>query len=537
MIPESANSARKLAVLFCDPSWRYHRRMTKKLLLLLVACPSFLWVTQAAGQDCGCDHEVSPSTESINGADLGVAPGEVVCILGGQRPFLRIYEMIGTEEAPIIVKNCGGQVDIDNSDRGYGLTLDGSSHVRITGSGDDAFDYGFRIRASRDGPDYSASCIIAGGMSTNYELDHMEAYECGFAGVSAKTDPNCEERDLRDFVQRDSVLHHLYLHDTGGEGIYFGSTGFPSRTGNCDGAEVELFPHSHEGVYIHDNIIEDTGWDGAQIGVSPRDCYFYRNRIARVGLRGVEYQMQGLQIGGGSRCEVSDNFVAHGPAVGLIVLDAGDTRVENNVFFDFLDGIYVNDRDSDAATGARYTLVHNTVVSIQDRGITLFGTMSQDNLVANNFVVAATGSPLGFSVDGTETGNLIAQDLESAGFEDASAEDFMLREGSPAIDAGDSTIDTGTTMDQRGAPRDETPDAGAFEYGTESPDTPDSPPGPGQGGNGTEDPAPSTSGEESTDETGCSCRASGTTRRLYVFHVGILAALGTLSWRRRRRPV
>lgn len=492
--------------------------MKPTILLALAAFTSCAWVTQAAAQDCECDHEISVDTESIDGVDLGVAPGDVVCIQGGERPFLRIYEMVGTEEAPILIKNCNGQVLIDNSDRGYGLTLDGSSYVRITGSGDNSFDYGFRIRASRDGPDYSASCIIAGGMSTNYEIDHMEAYECGFAGVSAKTDPTCDARDLRDFVQRDSVLHHLYLHDTGGEGIYFGSTGFPSRTANCDGTDVDLYPHSHEGVYIHDNIVEDTGWDGAQVGVSPRDCYVYRNRISRVGLEGVEYQMQGLQIGGGSRCDVFDNFIAHGPAVGLIVLDAGNTRIANNVFYDFADGIYVNDRDSEAAVGARYIIAHNTVIRTSDRGITLFGSLSQRNLVLNNFIVDASGTPLGFAVDGTETGNLLLGDIESAGFEDAGAEDFMLTEASPAIDAGVMSPEAGVTTDQRSAPRDELPDVGAFEFGAVPPDTPNSPPSPGLGGSNGEDPGPpnpqggadpKSSQTTAEDDGGCSCRTAG----------------------------
>jgi Right handed beta helix region len=482
---------------------------------------------EAQAQDCGCDHEVAPETPTINGTMMGVLPGETVCIQAGARDFLRIDEMIGTADAPIVIKNCGGQVVIDNSDRGYGLTLDGSAFVQITGTGEDSVEYGFRVRASKDGPDYSASCIIAGGLSSDYEIDHIEAYECGFAGVSAKTDPSCEDRDLSDFVQRNSRLHHLYLHDTGGEGIYFGSTGFPSRKKVCDDVEIDVIPHTHEGVWIHDNIIEDTGWDGAQIGVSPKDCFFYRNRIARVGLDMMTDQMQGLQIGGGSRCEITDNFISHGPAIGIIILDAADTLVANNVIVDFVDGIYINDRDSEITQGAQYRAIHNTVVSISNRGITIFGNRSQNNGFINNFIVAGGMSPLGIGgdVDAVEEGNLILDALADADFVDAASENFQLIESSPAVDAGVSAATWGVEIDQLGAARDETPDPGAFEFGAEPPEVPVSPPGPGEnpvdpgggdgdgdgvvGGDGDEGPSgggDQTGTDENPDDGGCSCR-------------------------------
>lgn len=439
--------------------------------------------TDAWAQECACDHEVTPETLTINGVDMGVQAGETICVQGGSRPFLRVYDMVGTAEAPIVIKNCGGQVVIDNSDRGYGLTLDGSSFVRITGTGDEAHLYGFRVRASRAGPDYSASCIVAAGMSTDYEIDHIEAFECGFAGVSAKTDPSCDARDLSGFVQRNSRLHHLYLHDTGGEGIYFGSTGFPSRTRRCDGVDVELIPHTHEGVWIHDNIIEDTGWDGAQVGVSPRDCFVYRNRISRVGLEMEQDQMQGLQIGGGSRCQIFDNFLSNGSANGIIVLDAADTSIENNVIVDFETSIYINDRDSEVTEGAQYRVVHNTVVGASRRGVTLFGSRSAGNVVANNLIVAAGDSPLGIGadVDASDEANLILASGDEALFVDAAGHDYQLTKLSPAVDYGVGPQTSGVEIDQLGAMRDDKPDAGAFEFGATPPDEPTSPPEPGQG--------------------------------------------------------
>ncbi len=529
----------------------------KRSLMVALAGVLFFYGSQGWAQDCGCDHEVPPETSSINGAEMGVMPGETICIQGGARDFLRIYEMTGTVDAPIVIKNCNGQVQIDNSDRGYGLTLEGSAFVQITGSGDDAHEYGFVVRASKDGPDYSASCIVASGLSTDYELDHIEAYGCGFAGISAKTDPTCEDRDLSGFVQRNSRLHHLYLHDTGGEGIYFGSTGFPSRKKTCDGSEIDVIPHTHEGVWIHDNIIEDTGWDGVQVGVSPKDCFLYRNRIARVGLDMTKDQMQGLQIGGGSRCEITDNFISGGFAVGIIVLDAADILIANNVIVDFVDGIYINDRDSEVSQGAQYRVVHNTLVGTTNRGITIFGKRSVNNAFANNLIVEGGMNPLGIGgdVDATNEGNLILDALSEAKFVDPSAENYQLTADSPAVDSGVNAPMWGVDVDQLGAARDASPDPGAFEFGADAPDEPISPPGPGEnpsvpsggdgdsnGGDGDSgdgdsggEPGEDSRGIDGSDDGGCSCRTASRHSSLDgAWGLSALLLLG-LSLRRSQR--
>lgn len=477
-----------------------------------------LHATAANAAECECDHEITTDQLTISGDELGVNPGDVVCIMGGDREFLRISSMIGTEAAPVVIQNCEGQVAIDNSDRGYGLTLDASRYVHLTGSGDDAFTYGFKVRATRNESDYSASCVLAGDRSSDYEIDHIEALDCGFAGVVSKTDPNCETQDMSGFVQRNTRLHHLYLHDTRGEGIYFGNTGYPSRAGTCDGEEVDLIPHTHEGVWIHDNIIEDTGWDGAQIGVSPKDCYFYRNRIARVGLLNEEYQMQGIQIGGGSQCEITDNFLSTGPAIGIIVLDAGDTLIANNVVEGFETGIYFNDRASPVTQGAQYRALYNTVVNIADKGIAAYGQLSVGNVVSNNFLVAAGETPLALSneVDMTSAGNVTVDSLSDAGFVNAPNEDYQLSASSPAVDAGVDLSAEGVTLDQRGAERDAAPDAGAFEHGAAAPDAPHSPPGPGEN--------PSSPPEDETDSSGgCSVtRTPARQGRLWILGLALV---------------
>ncbi len=416
-----------------------------------------------------CDHLIPAESLEVNGPTLGIEPGDVVCVQAGARDFLRFYDVVGTPSSPVLIRNSGGRVLIDNPDRGYGLTFSGSRYFRLTGTGSEE-TYGFSVRATRTGPDYSASCVSVEGLSRDYEIDHLEIFDCGFAGMNLKTEPTCDlSANLGNFVQTNSRVHHNFIHDTHGEGIYFGSTGYGGREYQCDGQATTLYPHTHEGVWIHDNLIFDTGWDGLQVGVSPKDCFIYRNAILRVGLSMEQYQMQGIQIGGASRCVVSENFLAHGPAIGIIALDGLDTRIENNLVFDFQDGIYVNDRDNEESQGARFAAVHNTLVAIGDRAISFFGARSQDNLVANNLISEA-GTPLaiGAEVDVVQAGNLLLDSTAQARFASIEEEDFSLLGDSPARDAGAQLGQDAVPADLLGGTRDELPDAGAYEFGAEA---------------------------------------------------------------------
>ena len=86
--------------------------------------------SQAQAAPCDCDHVLELDVGVVDGAALGVQPGESVCVRGGPREFLRLQGFVGAEDQPIVIRNCEGVVDIDNDDRGYALTVDRSRHVR-----------------------------------------------------------------------------------------------------------------------------------------------------------------------------------------------------------------------------------------------------------------------------------------------------------------------------------------------------------------------------------------------------------------------
>jgi len=424
--------------------------------------------------DCACDHTIPVATTSAKGGDLGVKPGDVVCIEAGPRPFLNLEGFIGTESARIVIKNCGGQVVIDNSDKGYGLRIVGSSFFHVTGTGDPAVPYGFDIAARRTGPDYAAMGVAVGDLSTDYELDHLEVHHAGFAGFNLKTEPRCDgSANLGAFVQRNTRVHHTYVHHTGGEAFYVGSTGYGGRDYQCEGQTVKLYPHEHHGVWLHDNLIEETGWDGLQVGVTPKDCEVFRNVIRGVGRTATDMvQTRGIQIGGASACRIYDNYLQDGPTIGIFILGAGATEVTNNVVVNFAeDGIYANDQQNDAVQGMSYAFLHNTIVSSGDTGITVFGERIKGSLGFNNLLVGSKGKALsvGSSVDWSEGGNLVLATLSEGGFADGPSGDFHLLSGAAARDKGVAIPGFTVPKDHDGVVRDSKPDVGAYEYSDEPP--------------------------------------------------------------------
>ncbi len=494
--------------------------MRTNLLGLLVLSTSLL-VSRASAQ-CDCDHTLGTDVTVADGSALGVEPGDRVCVSGGERPFLRIQGFMGTAEAPITVINCDGVVRIHNEDRAYALVIEGASeHVRVTGTGDASTEYGFRISAPDTDP-YPGVGVWIQGRATDIEVDHMEVFDTGFAGVMAKTDPDCDDRPFWDgFVQRNTHLHHLWVHDTGGEGFYIGSTQGNGYNRTCDGSAVNIPHHDLLGVDVHDVLIEDTGWDGIQIGFAT-DCTFHDSIIRRVGLERVEFQQQGLQLGS-SICEVRRNDIRDGSAMGIIVLDVGSTLIADNVIANFEgDGIYANPREGAAGT---YTFIHNTIVGSTGHAIRGFG--GSDGRALNNLLFGNAGGdialPSGVEVDD----NVIAADAAAAGV--VSDTDLHLTDDLIARGAGRDLAGEGYVLDLDLRARAAPPSVGAYEHVADAPDV-----GPIDASSRPDASSRSDGGGDAPPAgDGCGCRAH-TDRSAAGTWLASLALLSLIARRRLR---
>jgi MYXO-CTERM domain-containing protein len=503
-----------------------------------LTCTVLVWSLEIRAQDCDCDHTLEPGALTVVGSELGVTPGDRICVLAGNYEFIRFQGIQGADVARVEIVNCGGLVRIHNDDRGYALVFEAdaagnaSQHFHLSGTGNAEVFYGFEISAPAIDP-WPGFGLTLVGRSTNYEVDHVEIHDTGFAGVSAKTDPLCDgSADQENFVQRDVELHHMYVHETGGEAFYIGSTQSYGQTITCDEVEEVHQPHFLEGIHVHHNLIENTQWDGAQIGMARSDCAFYANTVRNVGLAGEEYQQQGLQIGTFSSCEVYGNVLLDGPTNGIFVLGAQDSSIYNNLVVGFAgDGIYMNyGSGGDAAADATYEVYFNTVVDYGRNGIRAHSDLLRAVIAKNNLVIGAEGQIApGSEVTWEEEGNLLFTTRDEAGF--VGIDDFHLAGDSPARGAG---VALEIDFDLEGLRRPNPPSVGAYEYPDDAPggapgtEGPPPPPTTSTGGSGSAAPP---DGNDGSADGGCGCRAGAPTPWAWGWLV-VLLGLAT----RRRSP-
>jgi NPCBM/NEW2 domain/Right handed beta helix region len=232
---------------------------------------------------------------------------------------------------------------------------------------------------------------------------------------------------------------------------------------------------------------------------------------------GNDRSADGIYVDGGRDILVEGNTI-HDVNIGIELASehAGrstrNVTARNNLVYDSTAiGIAIGGYDRRRGSTEDCVIVNNTVVNTD--GVELLVQFdTRNNVIANNVIVAGArhvfvendyrenaGSVLDhnlyFSVDGSSTGtwqwrgvgygdfdrwtahsgNDRHSTFADPGFEDAAAQDFSLRAGSPAVDAGAFLAASGAT-DLRGDPRAQAAgiDLGAFEQ-TASPPSPTPP--------------------------------------------------------------
>lgn len=272
---------------------------------------------------------------------------------------------------PLVITNKGGQVFVGNNPNGnYIWSMGGGSGWVLTGrydpdskTGDAGFPghrcgkyassqgtYGI---VSDDGFAFSAPYLhmgLAVGSATKFEIEYVEVLRSGFAGIRLLNSRNAGDPAT---PMEDVKVHDVYVHDTGGEGFYFGWTGAPPSN---------LFP----GLQIYNVRILRTGNEALQIQDLGDGTHIYGNVFAGGGLHWLDnglgrYQDNDAQIMvREGTIEIDHNVFLDGAATLVNFFSEpetgdGDSHVtfHDDYFSDTLDlGIYLADTTSAGSTYA-----------------------------------------------------------------------------------------------------------------------------------------------------------------------------------------
>jgi len=457
----------------------------RKLIFLLLSLGAFQLFAQ---------NLVPVNLEQINGEGSfsEVEAGDTVFIESGERAELLIQNFHGVAGRPILFCPSENTLPVSiRSHKSYGISIRNCSFIRLSGWQGEDGRFGIKILEL----DHVSSVGISiAEKSTDVELDHIEVGDSGFAGILAKTDPVCDDPETQrgGFIQKNTWIHHCYIHDTGAEGIYAGHTSFLGYDLPDCGV---VFPAVLEGVWIYKNRIERTGWDGIQVTSAISDCQIYDNEVIDCSVLQNPSQMSGILIGGGTLADCYNNLIVDCYGTGILVFGNGGTRIFNNIILRSAKryapdnpnlhehGIYLNDKTQ--LVKSFYGIFSNTIIQPKSDCIRIAESVDFEVRIYNNILV----DPGAWSVyenDNTDrigndsyiflqgenanvrkVANATVRSMLSPRFVDADSDNYHLDASSPYIDAGRDLSDqegVNFDFDYTERPFGAGYDFGAFEY-------------------------------------------------------------------------
>jgi hypothetical protein len=363
-----------------------------------------------------------------DGRKIPIHPGQIICFDAAMKyNTIKLSHIKGTKLNPVTIRNCGGVATISE-----GLRVENSEHFKLLGDGAANVQYGLKIQTHKSfyasfemfTTDFEVAYIEVAGYNKNGEGEGS-----GFAGLGIKTSPyqDCAlfaDSTRQAWIMRNVSVHHNYVHDTGGEGMYIGHGFYSGRKEQK--CSFKTWSHSIKGLRVHHNLVENTGWDGVQIKNADEDCEVYNNIIRNYGMRDHGAHNEGLMLCDGVTGKAYNNLIDTGTGNGIMFQGMGNNDIFNNIVLNAGEdgfngtaskmGLYLPD--------GYYRIFNNTIYNSKEDGFTFFSSRGGEKLIMNNLVIKAGGKlyPKGAKV--TLANNIFVQDTTLIDFAKTNITDF-----------------------------------------------------------------------------------------------------------------
>ncbi len=242
-------------------------------------------------------------------------PGDTINVMAGTYTALIFGNFKGDASRPIVIRNKGGQVKTEEI-----RLVNDAQYFKILGNGHSSTPYGFKIYRTV----YSGINVTK---ARDFEIGHCEVYGMN-VGIFIKNNPVSTDASTiyPNYVFKNIYLHHNYVHNIKKEGLYIGHS---DPDGGQDGNP--LIPVRHESIEIAYNIVDQTGWDGIQLGNARTGNKIHHNTVTNYGTLNASGQRSGIEIGTNTNADIYDNTLKNGPGTGIMVFGFGFMKVYNNV--------------------------------------------------------------------------------------------------------------------------------------------------------------------------------------------------------------
>jgi poly(3-hydroxybutyrate) depolymerase len=242
-------------------------------------------------------------------------PGDTLNISGGTYNVIELGNFRGTASYPIHIRNKQGQVTCKI------IRLSNTpEYFKLLGNGDPNVKYGFKINGNYT----TGSCLTAFGKG--FEIGYIEGYQSK-SGFFIKKNPSADDPQSQfpNYEMTNISIHHNYIHDITGEGMYLGHTGPDGGQGGNP-----LLPVRMRNVVIAYNRVDRTGWDGIQLSNATTGNKIHHNTITNFGTANRYGQQAGILLGGNTQGDIYDNVIKYGTGNGIQNFGFGLNKIYNN---------------------------------------------------------------------------------------------------------------------------------------------------------------------------------------------------------------
>ena len=337
---------------------------------ILIICMALAGLVQARTFDVAIKtNHVSPKEKSY----AGLTGGDTLMLEAGARSAIQFADLEGLPGNYITIINAPGISEINAGILPYGISLRNCHYIRLTGTGSKKYPYGIRIAEVGHG----GAGLGISERSDNIEVCHLEICNTDGPGILCKTNPDCLTY-RENYTMLNTSIHNNYVHHTGTEGMYIGSTAFEGTRIKCNNDSVTHFPPFMKNVEVYENLVEYTGWDGIQISYAT-NVKCFRNQIHFDSQKDVAWQNCGLIIGGGATGRFYENTISNGKGFPINCFGAGQVEITGNSIIQDSSStklaIYINDKLADKLT--HYILRNNSIQTRHTPVITLVNNLNR----------------------------------------------------------------------------------------------------------------------------------------------------------------
>ncbi|MFL5810620.1 MAG: right-handed parallel beta-helix repeat-containing protein [Flavisolibacter sp.] len=292
------------------------------------------------------------------------APGDTI-LLEGRYQYINIENVFGEPGKEIVIIN-KGQVVISGYSAYCCIVI--GKYFKLLGNGDPGLKYG--IRFSGYGNTFTGFGLATSN-SSNYEIAF-----CEFTKLQAGI--------LQNVIAQKNLVD-VYLHDN-----YFNELDNPQENGRSEafyiGNTGAVSPGKFKNCRIENNILENLSGDGIQ--VCQGEFIIKSNRIVNWAKAKLEWQRNGILVGGSASAKVENNTLTGGHGVAFQFLGGGANTFKNNVIRNVdVSGLNTEDIVYIDARSPKFSIdfSNNQFINVKPNHRVIFNSSKDQNTAGSSF--------------------------------------------------------------------------------------------------------------------------------------------------------